>query len=324
MAKRQQDPYTVLGVKRDDDAGTIKSAYRKLAQEHHPDRNADNPKSEERFKEISAAYTLISDPERRQAYDEFGDVARDPNFDAKKFRESQNPFGGHFHGAHSHGFGGAEGVHDLSDLFGDLFGAGAGMGRGRAARQQMRGGDREAKITLDLEDAALGSTHTIIVERRSETGATRRENLRVQIPAGVRDGAKIRLKGKGDEGRGGGPAGDLLCLVSLRPHRIFRREESDLHLDVPISLSEAMLGAEVEIPTLSGRVTLSVPPETDGGTRMRLRGKGMPGAGDKPGGDLFVRLQIRLPKDLDDDSKKRIAELADSSPAALREDLFSS
>ncbi len=331
MAKRQQDPYAVLGVARDADEQTIKRAYRELAQKHHPDRNSDDPEAEDRFKEVSAAYTLLSDPKRRKAFDEFGDVARDPNFDPEKFRRSHDPFGGRFRGARGAGgaagqtFSSGAGFEDLGGIFGDLFGGqGArGMGGpGRSARRDMRGKDREAAIDLCLEDAARGCEQSLTIHRGTAGGVPARETLRVQVPAGVKDGAKIRLKGKGDEGRGGAPAGDLLCRVQLRPHRIFRREDSDLHLDVPISLGEALLGAEIEVPILDGRVTLSIPPETDGGTRMRLRGKGMPAPGNEDDGDLFVTLHIRVPRNLDDDAKKRVAELTDADPENLRKDLF--
>ena len=202
MAGRRMDPYSTLGVPRDVDEKTLKSAYRKLAHQHHPDRNDDDPRAEERFKEISAAYALLSDPKRRSAYDEFGEIALDPNFDADRARQTRGPFGAG--GAQGFDFGG-DGAADLGSLFGEFFAGGGAPGRStRRPRAGARGEDREITVSLDLEEAARGCERSISVQRHIATGAMQRESLRVQIPAGVKEGARIRLAGKGDAGRGGG------------------------------------------------------------------------------------------------------------------------
>lgn len=258
MAGAGKDPYSILGVRRDADATSIKRAYRKLAQEHHPDRNQDDKVAEERFKAISGAYAVLSDPARRKNFDEFGEIALDPNFNPEGARQArQNPFGGGFS---SRGFGGG----NSGSLFDEFFAnASGGFSRQRTPRK-VKGRDREVTVELELREASEGCERSLsLVSAGSEGNPS---TLRVQIPRGTRDDARIRLAGKGDPGAHGGPAGDLYCRIRLRPHAFFRVDEYDLSLDVPISLKEAILGAEIEIPTLSGRVTLNVPPGTDAGT----------------------------------------------------------
>jgi curved DNA-binding protein len=313
MAAPHKDPYATLGVARDADANTIKRAYRRMAQEHHPDLNQDNSASEEKFKEISAAYSVLSDAKRRKDYDEFGGIALDLNFNSERARRAQqSPFGGG--GFSSQGFEGGGGIFD--EFFSNASG---GYSRNRAP-QPAKGRDREVGIQLDLREASDGCEKTITVRDAAAGAGT--ESLRVRIPRGTKDDAKIRLAGKGNLGDHGGPPGDLFCRVKLRPHPVFRVEEYNLNLDVPINLNEAILGSEIEIPTLSGRVTLNVPPGTDAGSRLRLRGKGMARPGDKPAGDLYVTLMIQVPKDLDDAERKKVAEIASLGPAGLRDHLF--
>ncbi|MCP5040601.1 MAG: DnaJ domain-containing protein [bacterium] len=318
MAAAPMDPYATLGVARDADERAIKRAYRQLAQQHHPDRNPDNHVAEERFKEISAAYAVLSDPERRKNYDEFGRIALDPNFDAQQARRaSQSPFGG-FGGQ---GFSEGATAGGFGNIFDDFFSNSAGGFSRRPAPRKTKGRDREVTLELDLKEASEGCERRVSVYA-STAGARERKTLRVQIPRGSRDGARIRLAGKGDPGQHGGPPGDLYCRIKLRPHALFEVDEHDLQLDVPITLEEALLGGEIEIPTLSGRVTLNVPPGTDAGTRLRLRGKGMGRPGDKPAGDLYVTLSIRVPKQLDDEARAHVEALGRLGPTGVRDPLF--
>jgi len=309
MAAGQKDPYSTLGVARDADQKTIKKAYRRLAQQYHPDRNHDDSSAEERFKEVSSAYTLLADSKRRKAYDEFGDIALDPNFDPAAFRQRRgSPFGGGFDFGRGGGHGG---------MFDDLFSRGqGGFSRPRGPRPT-KGRDLETSVQLELLEASQGCERSISINR-----ATGPETLRVQIPPGTRDGARIRLARKGNLGVAGGPPGDLFCRIRYVPHPLFRVEEYDLHLDVPITLGEASLGAEVAIPTLDGRVTVNVAAGTDGGTRMRLRGKGIARPGADPAGDLYVTLTIRIPKDLDDAGREAILRLQAYGPDDPRHHLF--
>jgi DnaJ-class molecular chaperone len=318
MAAGRKDPYATLGVPRTSDEGAIKKAYRALAQRYHPDRNQDDEDAEERFKEISAAYSVLSDAKRRKAYDEYGDIALDPNFDPSSFRQQRggSPFGGQgFDSSHNRAGGQGGG---FGNIFDEFFGNDSGgFARGRGPRRA-KGSDLETSVRLQLLEASKGCERSISIKRSGTP-----EVLRVQIPPGTKGGARIRLAGKGNPGTAGGPPGDLFCRILLAPHPHFRVEEYDLHLDVPIGLSEAILGAEVEIPTLEGRVTLSVRPGTDAGTRLRLRGKGIQRPGDEAAGDLYVTLVIRVPKDLDDAGRAAVEELATYGPDDLRTHLFS-
>jgi len=316
-AASPKDPYSLLGVARDTDADTIRTAYRKLARELHPDVNPGDTAAEERFKQVSEAYAVLSDAEKRSAYDEFGEVALDPNFDAKRARRAGQAFGGQFRagGAPSGGFGG------LDDLFSNLFSRGGdrdGFGGGPLRRS---GVDLEARLELDFVEAALGGEKRLSIRRPTADGGAREDSVNVRIPPGVADGGRIRLRGKGGEGLGGAPPGDLIARLRVRPHPIFRREKRDLSVDVPVTVREAILGAKVEVPTLTGRVTLSIPAGTDGGTRLRLRGKGVPHPSGSGAGDLFAVVQIKVPKDLDEAARERIEALEDLDVADPRKGL---
>jgi curved DNA-binding protein len=305
----RKDPYSVLGVPRDAKDDAIRKAYRKLARELHPDVNPGDPVAEERFKEVSGAYAVLSDPDKRSAYDEFGEIALDPNFDAERAREASQAFGG---GQGFGGFGGGPGMGGfggLDDLFSNLFSRGGGGFEGVHLRRA--GQDVVAELELDFLEAALGGERRLTISRPSADGGSRQQTVTVRIPPGVADGGRIRLRGKGGEGIGGGPPGDLFARIHVRPHPFFRREGRDLFLDVPVSVREAILGAKVAIPTLRGRVTVSIPPGTDSGSKLRLRGKGVPHPSGKGAGDLFVVIQIKVPRDLDAAAKARIEELTE-------------
>jgi DnaJ-class molecular chaperone len=311
----KQDLYVLLGVARDADEDAIRKSYRKLARRYHPDVNPGDKSAEDKFKEISHAYSVLSDAEQRRSYDEFGAIALESGFDAAKARRARDAFA-------SRGAGGGpaeESFHfgGLDDLFSDLF---TRRGRGES-RSDRRGSDLEAELELDFVDAARGVERRITIGRPAADGSVRQESVSVRIPPGVADGGRIRLRGKGAEGRGGAAAGDLYARVRVRPHRFFRREGRDLYLDLPVTVAEATLGAKVEVPTLEGRVTLTIPPGTDSGAKLRLRGKGVPSpAGGSPG-DLYVEVQIRVPRDLTPQAAAQLRELARFDSPDPRKDL---
>lgn len=312
-----KDPYAELGVSRDADEEAIRTAYRALARTLHPDVKPGDTAAEERFKRVSQAYSVLSDPEKRSAYDEFGEMALDPNFDAEKAREARQAFGG-FEGFG--GLGGAGRGGGLEDLFSNLFSRGGGGGF-HGAPLRHAGPDVEAELTLEFRDAALGGEHRITIARPTADGRSRQETVTVRIPPGVADGGRIRLRGKGGEGHGGGPPGDLYARIRVQPHRLFRREGRDLYLDLPISVHEAVLGAQVEVPTLTGHVTVTIPPGTDSGTKLRLRGKGVPQPSGRGAGDLYVIAQIKVPKGLAADARARIEAISELHNETLRKDL---
>ena len=294
MADR--DFYSVLGVPRDANAADIKKAYRQLAKELHPDRNPDDKDAEERFKDVSAAYTVISDPEKRKLYDQFGEMGLREGFDPAAYQAATQGAGGY-------------GDFDFGDLFGaaargrqaggrggqfefnleDLFG-GAAPGRGGYVRAPQKGADLQSEVTVDFRDAVLGCTKELSL--RSNEGE---RTLKVRIPAGVRNDGKIRLRGQGGQGAQGGPAGDLVLQVKVRKHPYFSMKGKQLHVRVPVTPLEAYAGAKVNVPTMEGSVQLSIPAGSSNGSKLRLRGKGIQPKG-KPRGDLIAHLEIVLPK----------------------------
>ena len=309
MAKR--DYYEVLEVSKTSSKTEIKRAYRTLAKQHHPDVNPNDPVAEERFKRVSEAYAVLSDSEKRSAFDEFGEIALDPNFDAERARQANQAFGGGF-------TGGAPGGGGIEDLFSNLFSRGGGPAGFRGGPLRRAGPGLEADLTLDFSEAALGGEQRLTINRPTADGGSRTDTVAVRIPAGVADGGQIRLRGKGGEGHGGGPPGDLFARIRVRPHALFRREKRDLYIDVPITVKEAILGSKVDVPTLTGRITVSVPAGTDGGTKLRLRGKGVPSPSGGQAGDLFAVIQIKVPDDLDDAAKSRLESSSEFDIPDLR------
>ncbi|MBT5944378.1 MAG: DnaJ domain-containing protein [Rhodospirillaceae bacterium] len=278
MAK---DPYEVLGVARDASADEIRKAYRKLAKENHPDLKPGDPDAQARFLEAQAANDIIGKKEKRARFDR-GEI------DAEGHERAEQPSYRHYAEAGTdHPYHSADGYADMGDAFSDLFRhAQAG---GRTVR--MRGGDVRYMFDVDFLDAAQGTKSRITMP----DGKT----LDLAIPAGLRDGQVLRLKGKGAPGLGGGPAGDALVTVHVRPHSLFHRHGNDIHFELPVALYEAVLGAKVRVPTIDGPVTMNIPKGSNTGGRLRLKGKGVPGGKSGGRGDQHVTLRVVLPDESD-------------------------
>jgi DnaJ-class molecular chaperone len=291
------DPYSTLGVSRGASEKDIKSAYRKLAKELHPDRNKDNPKAAERFSEVTRAYDLLSDKDKRAQFDR-GEIDADGNptmpfGGAGGFGGGPGGMGGGFRG-----FGGGDGI-DLDDILGGMFGGGmggrsGGGGFGARNRPPPRGANVQYRLKVPFVDAAARKDQRITLG----DGKT----IDLKLPAGVEDGTQMRLKGKGEPGPGG--AGDALVIIEVAPHAFFRRDGDDVRLDLPISLDEAVNGAKVKVPTVDGPVMLTVAPGSGSGKVLRLKGKGFSRT-DGARGDQLVTLEIDLPPG-DEDLAKRL------------------
>ena len=347
MAKR--DYYEVLGVDRGASAGDLKKSYRRLAMKYHPDRNPDDADAEEKFKEASEAYEVLSDEQKRAAYDQHGHAAFE-----------QGGMGG--------GFAGGDFGDIFSDVFGDIFGGGRGGGRS----QVQRGSDLRYTLELTLEQAVQGDTIEIEVpvlascddcngsgaqkgskpktcddcggagqvrvsqgffslqqtcprcrgagqiisnpckSCRGHGRVERRKTLSVKVPGGVDNGDRIRLAGEGEAGPNGGPAGDLYVQVAVKEHALFERDGKHLYCDVPIAFTAAVLGGDIEVPTLDGRVKLKIPAETQTGKLFRIRGKGVAPVRGGATGDLLCRVEVETPVKLNDKQKKLLKEFQDS------------
>ncbi len=355
MAAAKKDYYEVLGVNKDASEEEIKKAYRKLAMKYHPDRNPDNPKAEDQFKEAKEAYEMLSDDQKRAAYDQYGHAGVDPSMGA---------------GA-SAGFGG------FGDAFGDIFGDIFGGGRGGQRSNVYRGADLRYNMEVSLEDAARGTETKIRIPVQSScetcngTGAKsgkspvtcttcnghgqvrmqqgffsvqqtcpkchgtgkiikdedqcgtchgagrvkQNKTLSVKIPAGVDEGDRIRLSGEGEAGVNGGPTGDLYVVIHIKPHAIFQREGGNLHCEMPISFTTAALGGEIEVPTLGGSAKMKIPAETQTGGVFRLRGKGIKPLRASEHGDLMVHVVVETPVKLTEHQKKLLKEFDASTQA---------
>jgi molecular chaperone DnaJ len=303
----KKDFYQLLGVSRTATPEEIKKAYRKLAMQYHPDKNPGNKKAEEKFKEISEAYEVLSDEQKRQNYDNFGHAGA-----------QGNPFGGAggFGGGFSSGRAGANA--DFNDIFGDVFGdifnqgrrssAGGGFGgTGGRTRGPARGSDLKYSLTISLEEAAVGCEKLITFVRQS---GSKEENARlsVNIPAGVKEGQRLKLAGEGDKPTSGSP-GDLYVIIEMQDHPLFRREENDVILDLPVSYTDAILGKTIEIPTLFGKAEIKIPPGTHSGQNFRLKSKGFPRIGATGSGDMLVRVIVDTPAKTNSRQKELLEEL---------------
>ena len=375
MAQEKRDYYEVLGVSKTATDAEIKKAYRKLAMKYHPDYNPGDKEAEEKFKEVNEANEVLSDPKKRQLYDQYGFAGVDPAYAAQN---GGGPGAGGFGG-----FGG-DGV-DLGDIFGDIFGGGFGGG-GQAQRSGPRRGDNlRVRLNITFEEAAFGCEKEINVGRVEQCpdckgtgcapgttpevcpdckgtgsvhttqrtpfgmvqtsgvckkcggrgkiihqpcprcggrGAVRKnQTIKVKIPAGIDDGQTLNLRGKGNAGLDGGPAGDLLITVFVKPHPLFERDGNSVLMEMPVTFAQAALGAEIEVPTIDGRVKLTIPEGTQPGSVFRLRGKGIPYLQSKGNGrgDQFVTITITVPKNMTSEQKERLRAYADAMNESVSE-----
>lgn len=317
MADR--DFYRALGVSRTASQAEIQQAYRKLARSYHPDVNKD-PAAEERFKELSEAYNVLSDPELRRRYDAFGADFRqapegmDPGTwaRARAGAGTKQGRGGWQRTGSTEGFDFefGEGI-DFSELFGDLFGGRTSQGGRRARQGPIAGADQESEIQLSIDEAYRGGRRSFSFP--DGQGGTRRVDVR--IPAGVTDGQRIRLAGQGGQGSDGGSPGDLFLIARLIPDRRYRVKDRDIYVDLPLAPWEGALGGSVTVDTPGGAATVTVPPGTSSGRRLRLRGRGLPHprGGASRAGDLFAEARIVVPPTLTKEEERRFAELAKES-----------
>ena len=355
----KRDYYEVLGVSKGASEEEIKKAYKKLARKYHPDMNPGDKEAEEKFKEVNEANEILSDPEKKARYDQFGFAGVDPSYGAGA--------GGGFNGGFDFG--------DLGDIFGSFFGGGFGGARANPNAPQ-RGESLRTSVTISFEEAAFGCEKEVSIDRVEQCGechgsgcaagttaevcpdcrgsgvvqqrrqtplgfmstsapcgrcggkgriihqpckhcggkgmVRKRKTLSVNIPAGIDNGQTISLRGQGNAGKNGGPAGDLLIVVAVRPHDIFRREGTSVLCEAPITFTQAVLGAELEIPTIDGKVKYSIPEGTQSGTTFRLKGKGIPGLNGRGRGDQYVTVYIETPRNLNREQKdalKKFSEL---------------
>ena len=315
----EKDFYAILGVPQDADEAQIKKAYRKLARKHHPDQNPGDSAAEQRFKDVGEAHSVLSDPEKRREYDAIRQMARGGarftaggpgGASAGGFEDIfSSMFGGGAGGPgggtrvrYSAGGGGRPGEPSLEDILGGMFGAGAGPAYGGfgAPAGPRKGADLSARTSLSFRDAVAGATVTL--------GTSGGGRITTRIPAGVRDGQKIRLRGKGQPGEAGAPAGDLILTVSVDKHPVFGRDGDNLTVDLPVTFAEAALGATVAVPTLDGGpVKVKIAPGTPSGRVLRVKGKGVPRK-DKPG-DLLAKVSVVVPQRLSDDAKAAVETL---------------
>ncbi|MGC9292509.1 MAG: molecular chaperone DnaJ [Acidobacteriaceae bacterium] len=346
------DYYEVLGVDKGASEQELKSAFRKLAMQHHPDRNPDDPGAEEKFKLASEAYQVLSDPEKRAAYDRYGHAGL-------------NGMGGF-------GASGFEGMPDLGDIFGDIFGGMFNMGGGRGASRAQRGRDLRTDLALTFEESVFGKQAEVHIRRmeactvcqgsgaapgrgehacaqcggrgqvrfqqgfftiartcpacggagsviaepckecRGDGRLAKEHTINVTVPAGIEDGMRIRYQGEGDAGRHGGPSGDLYVVISVQPHPFFEREGNDLHYVLPISFPQAALGAEITVPTLEGETKLKVPEGTQSGKEFRMRNKGVPEVNSHGRGDLIVHIVVQVPTKLNKMQKELVRQLGET------------
>jgi len=314
------DYYATLGVPRGASTDDIQKAYRKLARKYHPDMNPDDASAKKKFQEVQRAFEVLSNPEKRKLYDQFGS-----GFESMGAGGPGGPGGGPrawtytsssgpqtfpfdlneiFRGAEMGGAGGAAGTAgtgSFADLFKNLGRGGRRTGRAGAAR----GADLRHELTVPFHSAVLGGEAAISIRRHDGNV----ETLTVKIPAGIDDGKKIRLRGQGEAGTGGGPAGDVLVTIRVSPHPYFRRTGKRLDVRVPVTLAEAAQGAKIDVPTPQGTIALTIPPGTSSGTRLRIKGHGVRPPNQSPG-DLFAEIQIVLPENLTDEERNQLAEIS--------------
>jgi DnaJ-class molecular chaperone len=326
------DFYSALGVSKTASEKEIRSAYRKLARKHHPDVNPGDKAAEAKFKDITSAYEVLSDADKRKKYDKYGDRWEHAEQIEEMQRQQDARFGGRFNG----GGGGfqqynVEDLGDLGSVFGSMFGRGGGSFGGRPMSR--RGQDVQQPVDVTLDEAYHGTARTLelLTQEACSTcagtgqvaGATchlcggygevqRPRRLEVKIPAGVATGSKVKVGGEGQAGAGGGKKGDLLLVVNVRPHARFERKGDDLYEDVEVPVTTAVLGGEVEVGTMTAKVMLKIPPLTQNGRNFKLGGLGMPKMKGGGKGDLYARIRVRLPEQLDENQKRLFEELSEA------------
>lgn len=360
MAEKR-DYYEVLGIQKGASEDEIKKAYKKLARKYHPDMNPGDKEAEEKFKEVNEANEVLSDPEKKARYDQFGFAGVDPNYGA---------------GAGGGAYGGGFDFGDLGDIFGSFFGGGFGGGQRRNPNAPQRGESIRASVSVSFTEAAFGCEKSVTLERSEQcptckgngcapgttpeicpdchgtgtvqtrrqtpmgvfasngpcrkcggtgrlihqpcpdcrgTGAVRkRKTIKVNIPAGIDHGQTISLRGQGNAGKNGGPAGDLLITVMVQPHELFRRDGVDVFCEAPITFAQAVLGAELEIPTIDGKVKYSIPEGTQTGTVFRLKGKGIPVLNGRGRGDQYVTVTIETPRNLNKEQREALRRFSET------------
>lgn len=291
----QKDYYEVLGVAKDASADDIKKSFRKLAVKYHPDRNQGDSTAEEKFKEINEAYAVLSDPEKRKKYDTFGSADFHQQFSQEDIFRNFD-FSGTFKDM---GMGGGE------DIFSRLFGGAFRRAGGGFRRGPQKGADLSLAVTVGFREAALGAEKLVAFRRNGQ-----REELKVKIPAGVDNGSRIRIGGRGSDGENGGPSGDLFLEVTVTNDPVFTREGGDLFVERTVRFSEACLGVSLEVPTLEEPKRIKVPAGIQPGTKIRLKGCGIKALGSNARGDLYVKISIHVPEGLNSSQKKLVEELA--------------
>lgn len=313
MSVQYKDYYKLLGVSRGASQDEISKAFKKLARKYHPDLNPNDASAEAKFKEVNEAYEVLKDPEKRKKYDQFGaDWEHGQNFQPPPGYENiRFDFGG------GGGFGGAGGASGFSDFFETIFGGAGGDFRGGFNRgggfqqRPRRGSDSEALYELTLEEAYRGGAKSITLSEPGAGGIPGSRTLEVRVPAGIKDGQRIRLAGQGNPGPAGGARGDLYLKIRLKPHHLYKVNEADVVLDLPVAPWEAALGASVRVPTLDGQVDMNIPAGIGSGKKLRIKGRGL-GTGAKRG-DQYVRIMIQVPDSLSDEERKLMEELAAKS-----------
>lgn len=313
---KTKDYYKILGIPRAAADDEIKSAYRKLASKLHPDLHPGDKSKEARFKEINEAYAVLSDPGRRRTYDLGGSVSFEGGMPQGGGVGGQGGFGGFDFKDFGANMGGVEGI------FSEIFGRGASRRPTAPPRAQFRGGDIEHSLQIDFLHAIKGAEVRVTVKRGKGT-----EKLTVKVPPGVTDGARVKVAGKGKPSQVGGPPGDLFIITSVKPHPYFTRKGSDLYVEVPVTISEAVLGATIDVPTIDGIATIKVPPATASGQKLRIKGKGLAGGAGASrksgrGGDLYAVISIALPKKIGKKERELLEEFDLINPYEPRRGLW--
>ena len=311
MAKA--DYYQLLGISPKASAEEIKKRYRSLARKYHPDATGNDKQAAEQFKQVQEAYETLSDPNKRKLYDQFG-------HDGQRMGGAQGPWSRQ----RSHTARGQGASFNVSDFFGggggfgDIFDQLKNQGHGgapSAQQQPRRGKDIEHAVRIGFMEAVHGSTRDILMTINQPDGSRRRENISAKIPAGVEDGSKIRLRGKGQMGPNGNN-GDLIIEISVDDHAFFKREGLDISLDVPLTVAEAALGTKIDVPTLTETTSVTIPPASNSGRKLRLKGKGVTSHKNNRSGDMYLNLIVTLPDALDEASAKLLEDFAERNPQA--------